>query len=225
MTDLQARAKEVIEAVIELPDDRFNQSVGTFAYKVGCCFGAHLANFLGIERWRGDDYRWGAHVWAKHIGEHGNIAHAIVMLRNAGAGDRPLSSMPWESPVKEVCKQLLEIEELPSLVGKSFDRESFIDMRVSDTDFEGASFEHANLVRANFENCNLTNANFEWCAGYEASFKRTNLTDANFKHASLDRSYFNNARIIGTNFESAILHDANLTDATIVNPIFKDTKL
>lgn len=215
------KAMGYIKQLREVPTHMIDQSVGYARYTDPCCVGAHLAIIIGCERREGDDYRYGAHTWAKWMG--GNMAHAVVMLRQAGAGDRPLSAEPWPISHQAVCDNLMTVETLPSLKGEVFQGENFDWMNLSGSDFTGACLQNSRMSFANFNECDFTDADMRGITAEETSFDDAIFVNTKLGKSNLVNSYWRGAKIINVNFHDCHMKGIQLTDAVIQNPVFKDT--
>ena len=100
-----------------------------------CCAGARMAHALGVAS---GDFLEGADAWAKEMG--GNRAHAILMLRHAGAAYDPFGPEDWPLKPLEVWANLSSEEDLPDLRGANLR-----DVDLRNADFTGANLEWADL--------------------------------------------------------------------------------
>ena len=252
---------EIFKAIAELEPGRVNQNHGTYTREKPCCVGAHLAHQLDVS-WEKDpdayprhlnDYFRGADEWAKKMGV--TRAHVIIMLRNAGAGQNPLSGKNWKYSPTEVYKNLLEIEEFPTLVGVNLSKENLVNADLQGVDFTDANlistslrrtnlkyanFTNAKLLKADFEGANLwkanlTNADLRGAKTWYTSFTNANLQGADFTHTTLMYPSFRNANLKDTNFthttlmypsfRNANLKDTNFTNATLIKPELEGANL
>ena len=150
-----------------------------------CCVGAHLASvFCAPET----DYLRGADAWASAVG--GNRAHAILLLRNAGAAFDPFSGARWPTPPARVFARVAKLETLPDLVG--------------------ADLEHVDLHEADLRGADLSRAYLEHVDLHEADLRGADLSRAYLKHANL-----RTAKLDGTILHGAVLRHADLTGATL----------
>lgn len=224
-----------IQRITAVPLEMIDQHYGGFDVHDGkaCCVGAHIANILAVnvvgqpDAW---DYMRGIDKWISLVG--GNRAHAILMLRKAGAGKNPLSGDKWKITPTQVWKNLWKQEQLPRLASADLRLETFdgADMRnlpLRDTDSEaysyrstnfsysscyGADFSGANLAGANLNNANLGRTNFEGADLRHALLEDTDLTYTNFKNADLEGAQISPRVINKPNFK-----DANLKRAIVSN--------
>ena len=176
-----------------LPPSRINQGIGTYSPTRACCVGSHLAHILGA----GSSYLKGADAWAALVG--GNRAHAILLLRAAGAPHRPFGTGQWKAPPHEVFAKLHHIETLPALTGADL---SGNDLRWADltgADLFGANLRMTSLYRANLAGANLSGTNL-----YQAFLYGTNLSKANLYGANLTEANMSEANLYGANFEGAV---------------------
>ena len=185
---------KIISYFKKLPDRRIDQSEWEYHKYRPCCVGSHLAYVLGA----GGNYFAGADAWARSMG--GNRAHAILLLRQAGAGDDPFGKSVWQTPPAMVFQRLAEIEKLPVLANANL---AGIDM--VGADLEGANFNGADLSLANLINCNLT----------EAYLCDADLIGANLLKANLEGAYLRGANLAGANLRNANLEYAYLRDANL----------
>lgn len=163
-----------------------------------CCVGARLGMHLNV----GYDhpyglpyYLLGADAWARSMGA--TRAHAILLLRQAGAGFNPFSALPWETAVEEVAMTLRTIEELPSLVGANLRRADLRGADLSGWDLHGADLSGANLERANLSETNLSEACLFYANLLHAVLKDTHLEGADLRYAQAKWSSFGQAHTRG----------------------------
>ena len=114
-----------------------------------CCAGARRAHTLGVTS---GDFLEGADAWAKEMG--GNRAHAILMLRHAGAAYDPFGPEDWPLKPLEVWANLSSEEDLPDLRGANL-----WDVDLRNADFTGANLEWADLSGADLREACLDRAN------------------------------------------------------------------
>ena len=212
-------AIEKLQMVGDLPEGMIDQSVGMYEGNSPCCVGAHLAHFLGVDGVTEDsDYIEGAVAWSELFG--GNMAHAIVLLRQAGAvrwrDTNPFGEHKWRLSVTDVCANLKLIEEMPSLRGEYFSYMTFDGHDFSDTDFEGAKFDECGLYATNFSNCNLRECNFSGASAISANFTHADLCQADLTKGGFNRAIFNHATMIGTFAQQTYFMEASFdhTDMT-----------
>ena len=213
---------EVFEQVAELPDELIDQEIGWYNEGVPCCVGAHLANILGEET-NERDFLDGIDAWAELMG--GNRAHAILLLRQAGAGISPIGNLAWSLPLSEVWENLKKIEELPSLVGADLADEILCYADLSDSDFTKANFADSDLKGSVFNNANLTRARFTFAYLCDANFEGANLFCANLLHANLSDANLTNAILIGADLSGADLSGAILKGANLSSANLKGAKI
>ena len=163
-----------------------------------CCFGAHLAHILGVEKSPG-----GLFHFEDGIDEFCRLckatpAQVVLMLRSAGAGDRPLCGIRWNTEPAVVMERLCEIEELPATSGH---------------DFNGCSFG----------SMNCTGTDFTKCCVMDVSFTSADCTDAKFVSAMVGGTSFVGADLTRADFSGAVdLEHAYFFDAKLDNTIFPD---
>lgn len=161
-------------------------------YSVGqpCCVGAHLAGHLGLDRSPSDyDYLRGADAWARRVG--GNRAHAILLLRAAGAPHDPFGLETWAVPPAEVFARVAEAESLPSLEGADLAGIDLSGADLHDAGFRGADLQGADLWKANLEGANLRcaclfGARLDEAILRGADLRGADLRDTDLKCASLE---------------------------------------
>lgn len=223
---IQQRMNESFEhlrAISELPAERIDQGVGAYFDDYPCCIGAHLANQLGVAREEDTDYRVGASTWAEQMG--GNIAHAIVLLRMAGAVDStsdPFGASEWEISIAEVCENLKLFEELPSVAGANLSCMPLHYMEMSDTDFSGASFHSSTLYGSKFKDCDLSNTDLSDVDAMDADFENADLTNANMRRSMFHRANFNLATLVGANTRRSDFAEATFEHADVQRKFFED---
>lgn len=193
--------QESIKQIDFIRDEAIDQGVGFYDGKTPCCFGAHLANFYEVSHSEVEDFRRGAFAWSKAMG--GNIIHAYLMLKGAGAGGDPFGGSPWDKPIGEVLDNLKTIEELPTLAGAKLPRLRFDEVDLEGADLHGIDFENTILFDCNLDNANMTGA------------KMHNIT---IRHSSM-----RNINLMGTDLDSSCLDDVDLTDACLDGAAIKDT--
>ena len=195
-----------VNRILDVPDELIDQNIGAYNMSntpTPCCVGAHLASLLGIDTGKGSDYMRGTDAWIDLIG--GNRAHAILLLRLAGAGLYPLSSEPWVVPVKQVWQNLWKIEKLPVL---------------SESNLCGIDLDHADM-----RNLKLKDKYPEVCSYYATNFRSASLYASNFAGANLRAANLKGANLEYTNFEGANLSDACLNGVTLGNTNFKNADM
>ena len=206
---------EPIQPLIDLPPSRVDQSIGNYVNdRMPCCVGAHMANLLGVAKKTTYDFLNGVDEWIKLVG--GNRAHAILMLRYAGAGLKPLCADPWPAPHDQVFANLKHIEELPSLSDVFFKDEVLFNVNFKGMDLSKTVFEECSLGGADFEGCNLQGASFldsdlEYC-----KFQNADLTDADLRDADLRNADFIGATLKHTRFDGADLYGATFRNAKLI---------
>ena len=167
---------------------------GCFLRERPCCVGAHLAHALDV----GFGFFAGIDAWAVMMG--GNRAHAILLLRQAGAPHDPLGGRRWETPAATVFERLSAIEEMPSLQG---------------ADLGGANLEAAGLGGADLRGADLRYANLE----------HAHLVAANLRGADLKGVFMAYANLWDADLQGADLRNANLRGATFGGTNLRDIKL
>ena len=168
---------------------RTNQANGAWSGDRSCCVGAHLARALGVARGVAHDYRVGVDTWAGTFG--GNRAHAILLLRQAGAGHDPFSRNPWPEPPSRVWDRLAQVDALPTLVGAdlswvSLHGAGLRDEDLSGTDLTGADLYDAQMAGATLAGANLTGANLTYANLLVADLSGAILRGAWVTYATID---------------------------------------
>ena len=198
------KQQEVINYFKDLPTEMVKQYVADYCPGVPCCIGAHLANFL-IDK---SHYVDGADAWAKLIG--GNRAHAILLLRESGAGHNPFSSSPWPNPPGDVFKKIGIVEKLPSLIGANLSNVYLRGVDLSCTDLSDADLEDADLKNADLRDADLRGADLE-----DADLKNADLRGADLRGANLEGADLRDADLEGADLRDANLRDADLEGANL----------
>ena len=216
----------------DLPPERIDQGCGEWDPVKPCCVGAHLAHLL-LDVDENDDLHFyrGVDAWAAGMG--GNRAHAIVLLRQAGAGLDPLGSEAWATPAATVFARLSAVETLPDLRGAKL-REAnlrWADLREADlrgahlrgaklyeadlrgADLREADLRGANLREADLRGADLRGANLRWANLYEADLEGADLRGAKLRGANLRWADLEGADLRGANLYEADLRGANLRGA------------
>lgn len=204
-----------IKPLLTMPAEQIDQSVSFYEEGVPCCVGSHMANLLGVAAGHADDFLKGIDAWAELVG--GNRAHAIVMLRQAGAGHNPLSAATWKLHPNTVFENLTFIEELPDLKGKRFDDQWLMEVDFSGMDLAGTRFDRADVRRSKFVECNLHQADFGLALASDADFSRATLTEANFQGAELYDTTFMEANMSGADLIDAYFQNTDTTGVDMTN--------
>ena len=212
----------IFEKVVKLPEARIDQKNGKYDGNP-CCIGAHLANFLEVADTHQLDFIRGFDAFAKALG--GNRAHVILMLREAGAGWLPTSTDPWRLPVKEVYNNLVEIEELPSLVGADLRDADLQYANLQGTNLRGADLEHAILQGADLQGADLENAYLEAATLRCTNLQRANLRNVYLGIANLQGADLRYANLQGARFRDGTFTVANLKDADLRGADLRGTDL
>ena len=125
-----------------------------------CCIFTRIGMILGIDPkdWREEEYyQHGAGAWAGLLG--GNRLHAILLLRQAGAGHDPVSdSQGWIDYLPgpyQVLKRIAEIDNLPELRGQDFSKCNLSFLELQGEDLRDCDFTRAYWYGARIKNCNL----------------------------------------------------------------------
>lgn len=193
-----------IKPMIFLDPDMFYQAGGSYMdSETPCCVGAHMANLLDVAYNCEDDFLAGIDKWISIVG--GNRAHAILMLREAGAGHNPLSGVQWATPFSDVWQNLWRIEQLPSLSNVDLSGTCLHEVNFKRMDLHGSSFSAAYVNESNFKHANLRNCNFHKADCEGANFKYANLSNARFGMAYVGDIKTKGAITDGVNWSEAIL--------------------
>ena len=195
-TTIAAAGRQVAAYFADLPPDSINQLVPRYATR--CCVGAHLAHILGVNAGDNLDYLRGADAWAQAVG--GNRAHAILLLRAAGAARDPFSGQRWPTAPAEVFRRVVAVETLPVTVGADLSRCILTGSDLHGTDLAGAKLARASLLESNLRAAILSGAD---------------LTGANLVDADLTDADLNGADLTGAHLDNAKLAHADLTDAVL----------
>ena len=223
--------EEVARYFKELPPQKINQHHGHYRNRVTpCCVGAHLTHILTTEN---TGYLDGADAWAKLIG--GNRAHAILLLRQAGAPHDPFSEEEWPVPPSVVFEAAAMIETLPELRGSDLSHTILVDIDLAgadlsgtnlrfacmqDVNLQGAKLAGADLSGADLRDSNMEEIDLTGAMLIDTSLVRTQMARANLKHANLQRAVLH-----ASDLKEADLYRANLTSATLTEAILTGANL
>ena len=183
-----------------------------------CCVGARLAGYFQIE---GGYYLSGLDEFAKRLG--GNRAHVILMLREAGAGRNPFSADEWSNTPKDVWRNLLKTEELPSLSGADLSETNLSSADLSRSDLTGANLSRSDLTCVNLSDAYLSDSDLSHSHLNSADLRGTDLRDADLSGSDLYNANLSNADLTGANLLGTDLTGANLfgTDLTRTNHLYE----
>lgn len=191
LREVQAeKIQKVIWQTAGIKDKEIDQNIGNARESnLPCCVGAHLCNMLNVKNqtrpFRPDpDYLAGAQAWAQLMG--GNILHAVILLREAGAGYDPFGINPWDSSVAAVWDNLSWVEELPDLRNRTFDSIEISECDLRSADLEGCSFRGTLGPGVIFRHANLKNCVFVQGTFDGATFAHADIDNAIFEMAELD---------------------------------------
>ena len=205
-----------VQIALPIGDRDINQRVGFYDGNTPCCFGAHLADILGVAKGTEKDFYTGIKAWSTMMG--GSTAHAITMLRQAGASDDPLGGETWD--VDSVLDKLQSVEELPSLVNANFHGMRFINENLSDVNLENVNFSYCNFEKSvDFTHSNLKGAKFERAVLYGAKTHGAYLEGANFNRTYIYKSDFRGAVLDGIDFGNVAVCKDTLFDDNITPPV------
>ena len=204
MTYFTRAARDAAAYFEHLPPHLLDQERPVYAANKPCCVGAHLARLFTTEPLgRSQDYLTGADAWGRLVG--GNRAHAILMLRAAGAPHDPFSSDRWRIPPAIVFAQIAKMETLPRTAGACL-----YGARLCDAPLEGADFRGTNLYGADLRRSKLTGAKL---AG--ADLRAVDFTNADLHRADLHRADLRGVDLTGAKLTETVFTGANVTGGTI----------
>ncbi len=143
------------------------QSQGEWQEDGRCCAGARMAHALGVAS---GNFLDGVDAWAREMG--GNRAHAILMLRRAGAGLDPLGPEEWPISPRDVWANLSSEEELPLLAGANLRGSDLRGADLRNPDLTEADLAGADLTGADLRGACLDSANLEM-----VSFNETTMVE------------------------------------------------
>ena len=144
------------------------------------------------------DYLEGVDEWINKVG--GNRLHAILMLRQAGAGHNPLKMGEWPTRPQEVLENLKMIKELPPLTNQDFSFSNLIGISLKKLDLSGSSFKNALMMETK-----LININFSYCDFRYARLGISIVTDCNFENAIFKNTSLYMTEINSCNIKDTIL--------------------
>ena len=198
----------------DLPPERIDQARGEWDPERPCCVGAHLAHLL-LDVDENDDLHFygGVDAWAAGMG--GNRAHAILLLRQAGAGLDPLGSEAWATPAATVFARLSAVETLPDLRGAHLREADLREADLREADLRGAHLRGADLRGADLRGADLRWANLRWAKLYEADLEGADLRGADLRGADLRGADLRGADLRGANLRGANLYEADLEGADL----------
>ena len=216
------------EKAVGWDPDLIDESTGDFSRGGNCCAGSRLAMELGIKE--GDKiaerlgfYLAGADTWAQKMG--GCRAHAILMLRECGAGHDPFGAEPWLTPPEEVAERLaLHYEALPDLTYADLSNVdlSWADLRGQDLRF--ANFYKANLDDADLSDAKLGGVIMAHAVADEALLVNVSMRDARLEWASLTYADLRGADLRYANVWQTDFHGADFSDANLAGANFNQVK-
>ena len=195
---IAASASAAARYFTKLPYWRIDPEYGFYHRTRACSVGAHLGYLLQASF----DQRQGIEAWARTFG--GNTAHAVLLLREAGAGHDPFGPKPWALNPADVFTYAATVEELPEITGADFHG-----IRLDIAHLRGVDFSGAFLRKASFFGCDLRLARFtDKADARSADFRSANLEDADFTAADVRKAHFGRAYLANTRFEGARLEGA-----------------
>ena len=188
---------EILEkAIYSHPPERITQWKPKPNEKGYCSIGARLAMTLNtLPSWEAPACLNGIDEWIKTAG--GNRLHAILLLRQAGAGYYPFEGTDWQHSPEVVLANIKKIKELPSILQENF---RFCDL-------QGIQLSKLDLSKSDFQN---------------ADFAKSKLTDINFYKTNLRGATLNNASIINCNFKEADITTIKLEGTFMLNSNLND---
>ena len=198
----------------DLPASRLQQVSGDYHPTRPCCVGAHLAHILGVSQ-PGDapetDFLRGADAWAQAVG--GNRAHAILLLRNAGAPHDPFGPARWPTPPAAVFARLMTVEQLPETAAADFTRCTFANADLRAADLSHVKLSMAGMRQANLEGANLRYANLNSANLWQAKLPYADLTGARVHGATIVEADLTGARLTRVDLSTAFLHGTHVEGA------------
>ena len=208
----------------DLPPERIDQGCGEWDPVKPCCVGAHLAHLL-LDVDENDDLHFyrGVDAWAAGMG--GNRAHAIVLLRQAGAGLDPLGSEAWATPAATVFARLSAVETLPDLRWANLYEAKLREADLRGAHLLGAHLREAHLREADLRGAHLRWANLRWAKLYEADLEGADLRGADLRGADLRGADLRGADLRGADLRGANLRGANLYEADLEGADLRGAKL
>ena len=164
-----------------------------------CCVGVRMAMHLKVEQ---DSvkplYLAGVDRWMEEM--QGNRAHAIILLRQAGACHDPFSGRSWPKSVDEVLEKLAKTESMPWLISQDF----------NNTNLSNANLDYAAFVGSQFKGAHITASTLKYAKMNSAVLVEADLRDSKFIRADLTRAQLNTALVSRTDFCDAVLVSANM---------------
>ena len=169
----------------------------------------------------------GIDAFAQALG--GNRAHAIVLLRAAGAPHDPFDDDKWPVPIGEVFRKLyrriLDNQTLPSLKNTDFQNMDFNYADLNRSDFSGANFSGAQMAEANLGHAKLHSAVLDKTRAVDADFCCADMNGASCREGNFEKADLSGAMLEGADFTGSSLLHADLYEAKIEGADFTDVDL
>ena len=206
---------EVVRYWTQIEDENISQT------GIECCHGAHAFRYLKSmqenEEMGETDYRKFPAELLKRLG-YGNEAQVILMLRQAGAPEKPLGFYGWHNR-KGIYANLLKVERLPSLVGANLRYADLREMDLRGADMTDVDLTRADLKGANLAGAKMVRANLTGAMLQKANLSGVDLSDAilrgaKLRFANLEGARVRNTECFGTDFTVANLKRADFTRST-----------
>ena len=185
------------EAIHHWPSHRIRPSNGKLEKDGYCCIGARLAMLADLTiKHKYLYYLQGIDNWIQTV--NGNRLHAILLLRQAGAGHDPLAGEGWETIPERVIKNLKKIEELPNIKGENFSNCSLTEIELKDLDLSGTSFYWGNMKHSKLENIIFNNCDFRSALLYGSTVENCEFKNAKIEDAWIEKATFKNSSLRDT---------------------------
>lgn len=176
------------------------------------CVGAHLARMLGL-RIPHRHVTAGADAWAAALGA--NRAHAVLMLRAAGAPHDPFGRHEWTVEPAAVFFRVASLETLPPLAGADLSRTALWQADLSAAALAGANLTGADLRAARMPDADLRKADLRQAIATGADLGHANLSDARLRQADLHNASLRGATLTGADLREARLEGADMSRAAL----------
>ena len=222
-TLLPAPSEQAATYFEQLPSQHVDQSWPSYYPQAPCCIGAHLAHIYGVTRGRKRDFLRGADAWARAVG--GNRAHAILLLRNAGAAHDPFGPAQWPTPPHIVFRRVAAIEALPLTDSADLSNCRLQHAYLAGTDFRNADFSGGTLQAADLTGTNLAGARLRGTILDDAKLIAATLDGADLEGAWLPRANLTGAKLTGVTLQRSILEAATLIRADLTAAVLRDAVL
>ena len=202
--------KQIIERTMKVMKLPIHQAVAIYEDdETPCCVGARLAGFFGHIY-----YTEGMEIFAKKLG--GNRAQILLMLKEAGAGNQPLSDRNWPTSPYEVWENLMQIEEFPDLRGAILNEMNLEGADLSNSDLSGASLRRTNLEESFLCNIKLRGADLRGADLYKADLRGADLREADLREANLQSAYLRRIDLRGADLRGAEFYIDQFSEQTLL---------